>query len=230
MQAQDKECKQCGWEISKNAAPVTDPADTRARMFVSLGLVVAYWVMWSMVAGADVAALAAPAQVSRPAAPNAADIYESVDVQPQATPVAIAIGTTTADPAVTGALVATGKEKLLAIKVAEVKSASIPGRDALHYEFVLPETDQRCNLVGQVKGISGFSRDVEVFLLTDDEYLFWHANPIGVAHSSWETVRGSEATLDYSLSSAGTYHLIVSNEMSPSPYSVHVKANVKCVR
>jgi hypothetical protein len=52
---------------------------------------------------------------------------------------------------------------------------------------------------------------------------------MAIAHSSWETFRGSEATLDYLLPGPGTYHLVVSNMMSASPKSVQVKADVKCV-
>jgi hypothetical protein len=118
---------------------------------------------------------------------------------------------------------------LLNIKVADAKSATIPARDALQYMFQLPETDQRCQLVGQTRGIGGFAGNIEVFLLTDDEYVFWNANPAAIPHSSWEAVRGSEATLNYPLAAAGLYHLVISNVMSPTPNRVQVKAQVKCV-
>jgi len=101
--------------------------------------------------------------------------------------------------------------------------------DALEYAFELPQTDQKCRLVGSTKGVSGFGGNVEVFLLTDNEYLFWHANPAAIAQSSWETFRGSENTLDYDLPSAGAYHFVVSNEMGLSPQTMAVKAQVKCV-
>jgi hypothetical protein len=119
---------------------------------------------------------------------------------------------------------------VLSIKVADSKSATIQARDALQYLFQLPETEQRCALVGQVRGIGGFAGSLETFLLTDDEYVFWNANPAAIPHSSWETVRGSETTLNYPLSAPGIYHLVVSNVMSPSPKSVQIKAQVKCVK
>jgi hypothetical protein len=119
---------------------------------------------------------------------------------------------------------------LLTIKVADVKSATIPARDALQYLFSLPETEQKCALVGQTHGVGGFGKDIEVFLLTDDEYLFWNANPAAMPRSSWEPVRGSENTLNYALPGAGTYHLVISNVMSPTPKAVQVKAQVKCVK
>ena len=96
--------------------------------------------------------------------------------------------------------------------------------------FELPETEQKCKLVGSTKGVGGFGRNIEIFLLTDDEYVFWHANPVAIAQSSWETFRGSEATLNYDLPGPGTYHFIVSNEMSATPQGIAVKAQVKCAR
>ncbi|HKN59070.1 MAG TPA: hypothetical protein VJV97_09470, partial [Gemmatimonadaceae bacterium] len=124
----------------------------------------------------------------------------------------------------------TARATLISIKVADARSANIPPRDALQYAFELPETDQKCKLIGSTRGIGGFGRNIEVFLLTDDEYVFWHANPAAIAQSSWETFRGSENTLSYNLSGAGTYHFIISNEMSATPQSMAVKAQVKCVR
>jgi hypothetical protein len=82
--------------------------------------------------------------------------------------------------------------------------------------------------VGQLRGSGGFERDLETFLLTDDEYFFWHANPAAIPHSSWDTIRGSETQLKYDLPGAGNYHLVISNEMSSTSKVVLVKAQVKC--
>ena len=95
---------------------------------------------------------------------------------------------------------------------------------------MLPETDQKCRLVGSTRGIGGFGRDIEVFLLTDDDYIFWHANPAAIAASKWKTFRGSETTLQYELRGPGTYHFVVSNLMSATRQMVAVKAYVKCVK
>jgi len=102
--------------------------------------------------------------------------------------------------------------------------------DALDYGFLVPETGQKCQLVGQLHGTGGYDQDLETFLLTDDEYIFWHANTAAIPHSSWDTMRGSETTLAYDLPGAGTYHLVISNEMSPTDKTVQVKAQVKCAR
>lgn len=120
--------------------------------------------------------------------------------------------------------------KLLSIKVADAKLAHIKPHDALDYGFLVPETGQKCQLVGQLHGTGGYDQDLETFLLTDDEYIFWHANTAAIPHSSWDTRRGSETTLAYDLPGAGSYHLVISNAMSPTDKSVQVKALVKCAR
>ena len=216
-----KECKQCGWDVSHDSPPTTDPGDRKARIGVAAGLVVAYVTLWSMVQ-------AAPAEDSslslrRPTRSTAEAEAQPVGEAPVALgtlPVAVA-----STPAVPGK-----PSALISIKVADVKSATIRARDALEYAFALPETDQKCRLTGSTKGVSGFGRNIEVFLLTDDEYVFWHANPAAIAQSSWETFRGSENTLRYDLPGEGTYHFVVSNEMSGDPQTMAVKAQVKCVR
>ena len=46
-----KECKQCGWDVSQNGPPTTDPGDRKARIGVAMGLAVAYGVLWFLVQG-----------------------------------------------------------------------------------------------------------------------------------------------------------------------------------
>lgn len=217
-----KVCKQCGWDRSQDGPPTQSPGDQKARMGVAAGLVAAYGVMFFLISSTD--ASARPARVSRqPATAIQEPAYAPEPVS--GAPVALGVRPST-EPAVAGA--STGA--VLSIKVADAKSATIQARDALQYLFQLPETEQKCALVGQVRGIGGFAGSLETFLLTDDEYVFWNANPAAIPHSSWETVRGSETTLNYPLSAPGIYHLVVSNVMSPSPKSVQIKAQVKCVK
>ncbi len=217
MQPEDKECKQCGWDVSHDGAPSSDPADNKARVGVAMGLIAAYAVVWFVMQGAPIDARAEATRQPR----IVADAEESV-------PVADA-PTMTLSPAMAAAPAATTKAALISIKVADVKATTVPAHDALQYSFELPQTDQKCRLVGSTRGVSGFGGNIEVFLLTEDEYVFWHANPAAIAQSSWETFRGSENTLDYDLPTAGTYHFVVSNEMGLSPQSMAVKAQVKCV-
>ena len=222
MLADAKECKQCGWDVSQNGPPSTDPGDTKARVGVAAGLVVAYGLMAFLIQGAPT-----PARAEVAKAPTYVAAPEFTPEPVSAPPTAIG----TLSPAVaTIAAPTTKPAALITIKVADTKGSSVPARDALQYAFEVPETDQKCKLVGTTRGIGGFGGNIEVFLLTDDEYVFWHANPAAIANSSWETFRGSENTLDYELPGPGTYHFVVSNVMSPTPQTVAVKAQVKCAR
>jgi hypothetical protein len=223
-----KECKQCGWDRSQDGPPTQDPGDQKARLGVAAGLVVAFAVMSFLIQSTDVnagdlAARPQPVMRAEISAPAPEPVAEPVTAQ------ALAVGALPPTVAAIPAAV-TPSNKLLTIKVADDKGAHIQPRDAVHYDFELPETDQHCKLVGQLHGTGGYDRDLEIFLLTDDEYIFWHANPAAIPHSSWETFRGSETTLSYDLPSGGTYHLVVSNEMSPNNETVQVKAQVKCTR
>jgi hypothetical protein len=219
-----KVCKQCGWDRSQDGPPTQDPGDQKARLGVAAGIVVAYGVMFFLISSTDAGARPVRARASTPvASPTPEYAPEPVTGPP------IALGALpSAVPTAPDANTKPGA--VLTIKVADAKSATIQARDALQYLFQLPETDQKCRLVGQIRGIGGFASNLETFLLTDDEYLFWNANPAAIPHSSWETLRGSETTLNYPLSTAGTYHLVISNVMSPVAKSVQIKAQVKCDR
>jgi hypothetical protein len=107
-----------------------------------------------------------------------------------------------------------------------VKNATVLARDAIHYDFTVPETDQTCKLVGQIRSTGG---DVELLLLTDDQFVFWRANPAAIPHSNWEPQRGSDLALNYELNGPGNYYLIVSNALSGATHRVvQAKAQVKC--
>jgi len=218
-----KECEQCGWDRSQDGPPSSDPADTKARMGVSAGLVVAYAVMWILIHGAPDVVRASTAVT--PLYPASQENTVPADVP---SPIAIGPGPTTVAGAPVTAVA--GKGKLLTIKVADAKTARITAHSAHNYEFVVPEIAHQCQLAGQLHGAGGFDSALETFLLTDDEYALWSANPAAIPHSSWDTIRGSETTLRYDLPGPGTYHLVVSNEMSPTDKTVQVKALVKCAR
>ena len=219
-----KECEQCGWDRSQDGPPSSDPADTKARVGVAAGLLVAYAVMGFLIQGAPDVERATPVSSTYTAPEANTEPVAEPSVGPAValgvTPTAVATTVTSAGPAT----------KPISIKVADAKLAHVLPHDALDYGFVVPETDQKCHLVGQMHGIGGYDRDLETFLLTDDEYIFWHANTAAIPHSSWDTMRGSETTLAYDLPGSGSYHLVISNAMSPADKTVQLKALVKCAR
>jgi hypothetical protein len=118
------------------------------------------------------------------------------------------------------------KAPLVSVKVVDAKAANIGPRDALTYKFDLPETDQKCKLIGQLRGNGA----VEVLLMRDDDYILWQANPAAIPHSAWEPIRGLDVALDYQLADPGAYYLVVSNALYPAPKTVTVKAQVKCTK
>ncbi len=180
--------------------------------------------MWTLIQGAPEVAEARSVRAPLVAAPESAPVPAQYETQSGQ---AIAVGVLPS-AATVAATTAPAGTKILTIKVADDKAAHVQAHDALDYSFVLPQTDQKCQLVGQLRGSGGFDRDLETFLLTDDEYFFWHANPAAIPHSSWDTIRGSETQLKYDLPGAGNYHLVISNEMSSASKTVLVKAQVKC--
>ena len=197
-----KECEQCGWDRSQDGPPSSDPADTKARIGVAAGLVVAYAVMGFLIQGAPDVARATPVKTIYAAPEVSTEPIGEAAVGPA---IALSVTPTTVAATATPPATVGATAKLLSIKVADAKLAHIQPHDALDYAFVVPETDQKCRLVGQMHGVGGYDRDLETFLLTDDEYIFWHANPAAIPHSSWDTMRGSETTL--SLRSPRLRHL-----------------------
>ena len=222
-----KECEQCGWDRSQDGPPSSDPADTKARISVAAGIVVAYAVMGFLIQGAPDVARATPVKTIYAAPEVSTEPIGEAAVGPA---IALSVTPTTVAATATPPATVGATAKLLSIKVADAKLAHIQPHDALDYAFVLPETDRKCQLAGQMHGVGGYARDLETFLLTDDEYIFWHANPAAIPHSSWDTMRGSETTLAYDLPGSGTYHLVISNAMSPTDKTIQVKAMVKCAR
>jgi hypothetical protein len=158
-----------------------------------------------------------------PAMPVA--LHPEAGAESQAGPAgpAVAIGTLGAHDST---LSVANSNKPITIKVVDVKKATILARDAIHYDFTVPETEQTCRLVGDIKSTGG---DVEVLLLTDDQFVFWRANPAALPHSNWEPQRGSDLAVNYDLSGAGNYYLIISNALSGAAHRlVQAKAQVKC--
>ena len=215
MAAADKECKQCGWDSSKVSAPKSDPADVRARIVVGIGLTVAYGALFTLINGADL-----PAQPKSAANGAASEPVQSAVIQP-VLPMAVSAPS---DPAVKNI----PRSSVVSVKVADVRNATVLPREAIHYEFEVAEGDQGCRITGQLKSGGG---DVEIFLLHDEQVIFWRANPAGIPRSDWEPIRASDTSLDYELSQPGSYYLIVSNALSASAHkTVQVKATLKCAR
>jgi len=204
MQPDAKECKQCGWDISHDGAPSSDPADNKARVGVAFGLVAAYAAMWFLIQGTPT-----PARAEARAPRIVPDVEEDAPV--------IEAPTMRLAPAIASTPATTAPEKLIAIKVADVKATTVSAHDALEYAFELPQTDQKCRLIGSTRGVSGFGGNIEVFLLSDGEYVFWHANPAAIARNDSPAWRRRTISI---LAASPKRHL--RSCMSGSPFGAEV--------
>ena len=205
----DKECPKCGWDLKPVKAGPEDPGVKRARLVVSIVMAIGFIVMYQAVQELEepTAAIAAPLAAELPAQQP-----ESVVIDSGTPPV----------PSIAAALVS--------VKGVDEKSRVIQGREAINYQFDLPETDQNCKLQGLVRATGGDTRGVEVYLLAADDFALWRMNPVAVPRTAWAPARGSEVSLNYQLADAGSYYLVISNAMSPRASRLQVKAQVKCTR
>ena len=104
---------------------------------------------------------------------------------------------------------------------------SLPAGEHLDTAFVV--TDPRpCTLTGRVRGVSGGSRDVEVYVLDEDGSTDWHSGLS--AGALFASGRASATTLHVPLPMPGRYTLLVSNAFSMfTGKSVHVdQVTVTC--
>ncbi|HEX9606270.1 MAG TPA: hypothetical protein VF962_03490, partial [Gemmatimonadaceae bacterium] len=113
MSADAKECAQCGWDVSLNAPPTTDPGDTKARLGVAAGIVVAYVVMSTLISGTPAPASAEPTRAPRYV--DAPQVAPERTYEPVSSP-ATAIGTPPPEVASTSDA-STSPEALISIKV-----------------------------------------------------------------------------------------------------------------
>jgi hypothetical protein len=65
---------------------------------------------------------------------------------------------------------------------------------------------------GTFNANGGFGNDVEVYLLSDDEFVNWqNGHPVNAFYSSGRITQG---TIDTLLPSSGNYHLVFTNKFS----------------
>lgn len=101
----------------------------------------------------------------------------------------------------------------LVISVLDEPSLRLAAGEHLDTAFVVDdELDRPCTFSGRVQGLDGGSRDVEVYLLDEDDLANWHngIKPTPV----YESGRTSAATVELPLPGEGRYHLLVSNRYS----------------
>jgi hypothetical protein len=99
------------------------------------------------------------------------------------------------------------------IPVLDEPALRLAAGEHLDTAFVVADPHGRpCTFSGRVQGLEGGSRDVEVYLLDEDDHVNWHngIKPTPV----YESGRTSATTVELPLPGEGRYHLLVSNRYS----------------
>jgi hypothetical protein len=113
--------------------------------------------------------------------------------------------------------------------IADEDAIDIPAAASRPFRFVLAPDKGNCTVVGNVRGLAGGNRDVEVMLFTSDQYVESKANPTQ-AEAQATLAKSANHQLDFQLYGSGTYYLVVSNDFSAlTPKTVQVKAQLRCV-
>ena len=112
--------------------------------------------------------------------------------------------------------------------VANEDAVDIAPRKFAQYKFQVPVTPLNCKLQGRVRGLAGGNKDVNVYFLTDDQFVEYVQVPSGGGEDSAVHAL-QDVQLDYQIYGAGTYYLVVSNRFSTMTTKVvQVKADVRC--
>jgi multidrug efflux pump subunit AcrA (membrane-fusion protein) len=101
----------------------------------------------------------------------------------------------------------------------DTPSLEIPNQKYSHFAFKL-DGSANCTLRGRVLGLSGGAKDVEIYLLTDDDFVNWKSRAgavrsapldMGLYHSPRQVATTLSVTLP---NEPGTFHLVISNDFS----------------
>lgn len=83
-----------------------------------------------------------------------------------------------------------------------------------------------CRVVGRIEGVAGGNKDLEAFVMDDDNFRNWSTDHEARAFQSGRVVVWSP---NVSVSGPGTHHLVVSNAFSTfTDKAVTVRAQATC--
>jgi hypothetical protein len=98
------------------------------------------------------------------------------------------------------------------ITVADTPAQDIPAAQWLFWTWEEKSPRTMCHLSGRILGLAGGQKDVEVMLMTEDDYLDWsNRHPAKV---EFQSGRKTAITLDAPVYGAGKHILVVSNAFS----------------
>ena len=97
------------------------------------------------------------------------------------------------------------------IPVADTAGVDVRASGSTWFSFTTSDP-RPCRLTGRILTLAGGRRDVDVFLLDEDNFVTWRNGNSASTLMSHERV--SALTLDERLPASGTYYLVVSNSFS----------------
>lgn len=210
-------CKHCGRDL--DAAPAA-PRTTAARRTLAVRRPFVLAVVGAVVCGAAVAGAASGRVLAeRPAAADTGAPGDATNQAPNAA--AAADGT-----AAVAHRRAPPPPEVLALVDAE--AVEIGPEHWLHFGFTVAHEAPACRLRGRALALTGGNKDVEVYVLSADDYLNWRNGGVPPYTAAFSGPRQTATTLDVELP-AGEYHLVISNRFSvATAKTVQARARVVC--
>jgi hypothetical protein len=107
---------------------------------------------------------------------------------------------------------------------------TVPARGAKQYEFAVPRGAQTVILEGHFRATGGPRNSIEVWVMTDDEFVNWtNRHPLKAIYNSQRVTQG---TVNVVLPpNAGVYHVVFNNDFSVlTPKAVEASLRLKFAR
>ena len=107
---------------------------------------------------------------------------------------------------------------------------TVPARGAKQYEFAVPRGASTVILEGHFAATGGPRNSIEVWVMTDDQFVNWtNRHPLKAIYNSQKVTQG---TINVVLpADAGVYHIVFNNEFSVlTPKAVEANLTLRYAR
>lgn len=110
--------------------------------------------------------------------------------------------------------------------IAEAEAAVIQPGQFLYYPFSVSPS-AHCSVTGRVVGLAGGNKDVQVFVMDENNFLNWKTNHEAEAY--WQSGQVAATNVAVRLSGPATYYLVISNVFSPiTAKTIKMQAFAEC--
>ena len=112
-------------------------------------------------------------------------------------------------------------------RLSDGATVSILARGYADWPFELRPPERECRLTVHVVGVEGGRKDVQVLVLTDDDFRNWSTGH--EFRAVWQSGIAAAVTTDLPVRVLGLYRLVVSNQFSlVTPKTATVSADLSC--